>query len=116
MQFRRFVNYELSATHEDVEYAHRLGYQIHLLDAVVCETVGEPFTDFITEMYSARNSLKREMKQYPAGSDDYTRCNILQTVAKLLMNSTYGKFAWASEHDISNYVSADTQFLLDQYR
>jgi hypothetical protein len=28
------------------------------------------------------------------------------------MNSTYGKLGWGKEHDISNYITSDTEFLL----
>jgi hypothetical protein len=67
----------LSCTHEDLEYAHKLGYKIHILDAVITEQVGEPFTNFIKEMYKARNDLKREMKKHAEGSDEYNKHNIL---------------------------------------
>lgn len=32
------------------------------------------------------------------------------------MNSTYGKFGWDHVHEICNYVTADSAFLLEQYR
>lgn len=37
LQFRHLFNHELSCTHEDLEYAHSLGYKIHILDGVICE-------------------------------------------------------------------------------
>lgn len=31
------------------------------------------------------------------------------------MNSTYGKLGWDEFHDVTNYVSADSQFILNQF-
>jgi hypothetical protein len=80
LAFRHFQKYEMSVTHEDLEYAHKLGYNIHILDAIVCEQVGQPYTKYITEMYDARRKLKALMKQYRDTDDEYIRCNILQEV------------------------------------
>ena len=31
------------------------------------------------------------------------------------MNSTYGKLAWAREHNVSNRITGDTDFILSEF-
>jgi hypothetical protein len=46
---------------------------------------------------------------------EYRSLDALQEIEKLKMNSTYGKLAWAPEHDFTNYTTTDTKFLLEQF-
>ena len=32
-----------------------------------------------------------------------------------MLNSLYGKLGWSKNHDIANYVTYDTKFLLEQF-
>lgn len=67
--------------------------------------------------YEQRRSIKRQMKEAEARGDteEWGRLNIAQETMKVLLNSTYGKLGWAKEHDVSNYVTYDTAFLLHQF-
>jgi hypothetical protein len=38
--------------------------------------------------------------------------DIKQTIEKTKLNSTYGKLAWAAEHDVTNFITSDSDFLL----
>lgn len=134
--FARFSNEELYITKEEAVFAHRQGYEIHLLEAVVCEHTSNVYLEMITWAYEKRRELKRQMKDVEAlierlesqektpfnedavrhqideAREKWARLNTAQETMKVLLNSTYGKLGWSREHDVSNYVTYDTEFLL----
>lgn len=115
--FARFSNEELHITKEELVFAHRQGYEIHLLEAIICEHTSDVYGEMIFWAYEQRRSIKRQMKEAEARGDteEWGRLNIAQETMKVLLNSTYGKLGWAKEHDVSNYVTYDTAFLLHQF-
>lgn len=50
------------------------------------------------------------------GKEEAQKYNIFQEIEKIKMNSTYGKLGWAKNHKVSNYISSNTFFLLEQFR
>lgn len=46
---------------------------------------------------------------------EYIRLDTQQNIEKIKMNSTYGKLGWSKKHDISNYITTDSKFLLEQF-
>lgn len=60
-------------------------------------------------MYAKRNEHKRLMK---IEKDQSEKHDALQTIAKLFMNSTYGKLAWSESHDASGMITADHNLIL----
>lgn len=51
LQFARFQNYEMSVTKEELVFAHKQGYVIHLIDACVCENTANIYEKYISEAY-----------------------------------------------------------------
>jgi DNA polymerase elongation subunit (family B) len=131
--FARFSNEEMYITKEELVKAHSQGYVIHLLEAIVVETTSNVYLKMITDAYAKRTQLKRYIKivKYHAKKleergeltaelksqlkSQEAKYNIAQETAKVLLNSLYGKLGWASRHDISNYMTSNTKFLLEQF-
>lgn len=92
---------------------------------MVVESSENIYKEMIDTLYNQRREIKALMKplakkiqQGTANEEDiqeYTRLNLKQETCKLLLNSTFGKLAWASLHDIQNYVSGDSKYLLEQF-
>lgn len=58
------------------------------------------------------NKFNVNTEQYKEALKQYNINNNKQLIEKLKMNSTYGKLAWAKDHDISNAITASTDFIL----
>ena len=52
--------------------------------------IENPMYDFVQELAEMRVKYKNEMLRHPKGSEEYNRYNLLQSLAKIDMNSLYG--------------------------
>lgn len=41
-------------THEEIEYAHKMGYKIFIAKGLISDNVGYPFKEFIDKLYAER--------------------------------------------------------------
>ena len=67
----KFTNYQLHITQEELLYAHKLGYKMYIIDAVISKNMGYIFKDFVEDLYEKRKQVKKEMKKHAEGSSDY---------------------------------------------
>lgn len=58
-------------------------------------TVANPLVEMIRSFLSRRAAYKKEMFKYPKGHEMYNRFNLLQSIAKVDVNSIYGAMAQA---------------------
>ncbi len=72
--------FETTLCTESIAYAHRMGHLLEVTQAITYE-MGKPFVQYVDYFYKTRLEAKRN------GSKVYDR------MAKLFMNSLYGKFA-----------------------
>ena len=117
LTFPHLENAEVYITKEELVESHKRGYRIHLIDAVVCERTANVYGEYISTAYQNRRDLKAKMKQALKDGDNasYVKYNIAQEIEKIKMNSTYGKLGWSKEHDVSNFITFDVNFLLEQF-
>lgn len=71
----RFKGYFTSA---EIEYAKTLGYKFKILDGYIFRNAGYIFRDFVNDLYSIREKAEKD--------------SVDSTIAKLILNSCYGKF------------------------
>jgi hypothetical protein len=77
-------------TLEDYINFHQIEYEF--IDGVYWnEGFNKTMGDLIFELFSSRVEYKQLMKKLKDTSDEYSKCNILQEIIKLMMNSSYGK-------------------------
>jgi len=77
-------------TLEDYINFHQIEYEF--IDGVYWnEGFNKTMGDLIFELFTARVEYKQLMKKLKDTSDEYSKCNILQEIIKLMMNSSYGK-------------------------
>ena len=77
-------------TLEDYINFHQIEYEF--IDGVYWnEGFNKTMGDLIFELFTGRIEYKQLMKKLKDTSDEYSKCNILQEIIKLMMNSSYGK-------------------------
>jgi len=77
-------------TLEDYINFHQIEYEF--IDGVYWnEGFNKKMGELIFELFSSRIEYKQMMKKLKDTSDEYSKCNILQEIIKLMMNSSYGK-------------------------
>lgn len=72
----------------ELKLAHSLGYEIEVDSGYLFESDNSLFHDFISKFYNMRQEAKRQ------------RNGAVDQVAKLIMNSAYGRFALSTEPGI----------------
>lgn len=60
--------------------------------------------DLIYELFVSRVSYKQKMKKLDSLSDEYSKCNILQEIIKLMMNSSYGKTILKKTNEKTTFI------------
>jgi hypothetical protein len=77
-------------TLEDYINFHHIEFEF--IDGVYWnEGFNKTMGDLIFELFTGRIEYKQLMKKLKDTSDEYSKCNILQEIIKLMMNSSYGK-------------------------
>ena len=77
-------------TLEDYINFHQIEYEF--IDGVYWnEGFNKTMGDLIYDLFTGRVEYKQLMKKLNDTSDEYSKCNILQEIIKLMMNSAYGK-------------------------
>jgi hypothetical protein len=86
-----------------------------MLNALVCERTADIYGEYICGAYAERKKFKAELKSAEDAGDlvKAMLADLAQEIEKLKMNCTYGKLGWAKYHDVSNYITFDTKFLLE---
>ena len=90
-------------TLEDYKEYHQIEYEF--IDGVFWnEGFNKKMGDLIYELFDSRVSYKQQMKKLDALSNEYSKCNILQEIIKLMMNSSYGKTILKKSNDKSSFI------------
>lgn len=115
LTFDRYSHgYQMHITGEELEAAYRVGYDMHIVKGCVSDNSDDIYTEFITHLYEKRKIYKKQMNENEKQGDieGFNKYNILQKICKDLMNSVYGRLGWSAIHEVSNYLSSDSEFLL----
>jgi hypothetical protein len=90
-------------TLEDYIEFHQIEYEF--IDGVFWnEGFNKKMGDLIYELFVSRVSYKQQMKKLDSLSDEYSKCNILQEIIKLMMNSSYGKTILKKTNEKTTFV------------
>jgi hypothetical protein len=93
-------------TLEDYINFHQIEYEF--IDGVYWnEGFNKTMGDLIFELFTGRVEYKQLMKKLKDTSDEYSKCNILQEIIKLMMNSAYGK-TMINKSDTKTYFIFNT--------
>ena len=64
----------MSVTREELAFAHKQGYEIHVIDACVCRDTANIYEKYIFEAYERRLKYKRLAKEALEAGDMETYC------------------------------------------
>lgn len=90
-------------TLQDYIEFHQIEYEF--IDGVFWnEGYNKKMGELIYELFVSRVSYKQLMKKLDSLSDEYSKCNILQEIIKLMMNSSYGKTILKKTNDKTSFI------------